>query len=325
VREGAAMLRSIVEDLASLQRVDEARAIVHPELAALVGPTTPPKKAVIERADGSRARARFDELAASRDWTLVIAPETGGLLEERSRRVLAVGGRLLGSTPEAVALAGDKARLAERLHAFGVPTPPVVAVDLGAPPPPAADLRFPAVLKPRDGAGALHTWRAGSPGELLDAIVAARSEGAPRAMLLSPLAAGTAASASFIVGAAGDGEATALAPGFQKLDEGPRIRYLGGRVPLEPVTLRRRATALARRAVGAVPGLRGFVGVDLVLGDREEEDTVIEVNPRPTTSYIGLRRFHAPWSVAGCWLDTAVPGAAFIEDAPHRHGRPVEF
>ena len=39
--------------------------------------------------------------------------------------------------------------------------------------------------------------------------------------------------------------------------------------------------------ISSVAGLRGYVGVDLVLGD--QGDWVIEINPRLTTSYIGLR------------------------------------
>jgi predicted ATP-grasp superfamily ATP-dependent carboligase len=36
----------------------------------------------------------------------------------------------------------------------------------------------------------------------------------------------------------------------------------------------------------------GYVGVDLVLGEADDgkDDVVIEVNPRLTTSYVGLRR-----------------------------------
>ena len=37
-----------------------------------------------------------------------------------------------------------------------------------------------------------------------------------------------------------------------------------------------------------MPGLQGYVGVDVVLG--EETSWLIEINPRPTTSYVGLRR-----------------------------------
>ena len=47
-----------------------------------------------------------------------------------------------------------------------------------------------------------------------------------------------------------------------------------------------RAVELGRRAVTAVSGLCGYVGVDLVL---RGQDQVIEINPRLTTSYVGLR------------------------------------
>ena len=37
-----------------------------------------------------------------------------------------------------------------------------------------------------------------------------------------------------------------------------------------------------------MPGLQGYVGVDVVLGD-DRRDWAIEINPRLTTSYVGLR------------------------------------
>ena len=41
-----------------------------------------------------------------------------------------------------------------------------------------------------------------------------------------------------------------------------------------------------------MPPARGYVGVDLVLGASAhgEDDAVIEINPRVTTSYVGLRQ-----------------------------------
>ena len=102
---------------------------------------------------------------------------------------------------------------------------------------------------------------------------------------------GTAASVAVLVGPAGT---VALAPAAQRLSGDGRFRYLGGTLPL-PGPLAERAAALARRAVAAVPGLRGYVGVDLVLGEADDGrgDMVIEINPRVTTSYIGLRALAA--------------------------------
>ena len=45
--------------------------------------------------------------------------------------------------------------------------------------------------------------------------------------------------------------------------------------------------ALAVRVATALPGLRGFVGIDLVWNERDGP-VVIEVNPRVTCAYCGL-------------------------------------
>ena len=62
---------------------------------------------------------------------------------------------------------------------------------------------------------------------------------------------------------------------------------------------RAEACELAQRAVALVPGLRGYVGVDLVLG--EETCWLIEINPRVTTSYVGLRRVVGLNMAAAIW------------------------
>ena len=48
---------------------------------------------------------------------------------------------------------------------------------------------------------------------------------------------------------------------------------------------------MGKQALPALPPATGYVGVDLVLGrdPNGSEDYVIEVNPRLTTSYVGLR------------------------------------
>ena len=52
----------------------------------------------------------------------------------------------------------------------------------------------------------------------------------------------------------------------------------------------------------ALPHPRGFLGVDLVLGDEPSGDYAIEVNPRLTTSYVGLRALCRE-NLAGAMID----------------------
>ena len=68
-----------------------------------------------------------------------------------------------------------------------------------------------------------------------------------------------------------------------------RFHYAGGWIS----TAGRRSEAVedvARRAIESVPGLSGYVGVDLIVpADRKDAPLVIEINPRLTTSYLGYR------------------------------------
>jgi len=81
-----------------------------------------------------------------------------------------------------------------------------------------------------------------------------------------------------------------LVPCAQKVSQDGRFRYLGGWTPL-PEPFRSRATRLAKRVANCLPATQGYLGVDMVLGHQESDaDVAIEVNPRLTSSYLGLRR-----------------------------------
>ncbi len=73
----------------------------------------------------------------------------------------------------------------------------------------------------------------------------------------------------------------------QDIRVGRPFSYRGGTVPLAH-PLHDEALAVAVAAAGAIPGLQGYVGVDLVLDDSRA--WAVELNPRLTTAYIGLRR-----------------------------------
>lgn len=241
---------------------------------------------------------RFRAAAAAADYTLVIAPEFDSLLETRSRWVEESCGRLLGSLPSGVRLAADKFETYRLLCRQGVPTVETcLAADAGR----AASFTPPLVVKPRYGAGSV--------GIRIAAAGAALPASAD--WIVQPKMAGLAASASFLVG---EQCILPLRAGRQLLDE--NFRYRGGRMPLVEA-LSRRALALGAAAVAALPGLRGFVGVDMVLGDAAEvgNDRVIEINPRLTTSYVGLRAL-TPDNLALALVQTIEGRAAAIRWRP---------
>jgi predicted ATP-grasp superfamily ATP-dependent carboligase len=83
-----------------------------------------------------------------------------------------------------------------------------------------------------------------------------------------------------------DGAARVLSCNRQRvtIDDG-RVRYHGGVVG--GLEARRAAVApIAARIAKAIPGLWGYVGVDLI--DSPAGPLVLEINPRLTTSYFGL-------------------------------------
>ena len=214
------------------------------------------------------------------DWTLALAPEFADLLGERCRWVEQCGGRWLGSRSEAIRLTSDKLRLAERFQQQGIPTPATQSWQWSNVSPP-----FPFVLKPRFGAGSQATYLCHNLADFV-AAQAFQGDGWTGEMIAQPSCAGDAASVALLCG---HGQAIALPAAAQQLSCDGRFRYEGGSLPLSP-ELNERAQRLARQAVGVVQGLFGYVGVDVVLGASNEDDRVIEINPRLTTSYVGLRR-----------------------------------
>ncbi len=278
--EGRAMLSAVLEDLG---RVPGVEVVTLPAVAP-----------------DAEERA-FRALARAAHWSLVIAPECDGLLAERCRWVEEEGGRLLGPSSAAVRLTGDKLELSRHLLARGVPTPPTSPWP-GEPPP----FAFPVVCKPRHGAGSQATFLVRDERELSLCVGRAREEGWDGEMIVQPYTPGRAASVAFLIG---PGRRVALPAAEQILSEDGRFHYEGGRVPL-PDDLNRRAQRLAERAVTAVESLCGYVGVDLVLGEAADGggDRVIEINPRLTTSYVGLRAL-ARFNLAEALL-AAATGAA---------------
>jgi predicted ATP-grasp superfamily ATP-dependent carboligase len=282
-REGAAMRDAVCADLERLAGVSVLRA----------------------REAGEE---HFIRQVARCDWTLVIAPEIDDHLYRLSRRVIDNGGRLLGSLPSGIQCTSDKLATADHWRRSGVAHPRTKGLTSIDP----AGLVAPCVIKPRHGAGSQAVCVLREPGDWDRAIHAARLECPHDELIVQPFMPGLAASVALLIG---EQQITALLPARQHLSSDGRLRYLGGSLPLPPAWADR-AERIARQAVAGIQGLRGYVGVDLVLGD-DGVDYAIEINPRLTTSYLGLRQ-SCEQNIAGMML-CCVEGRP-MEAPTWRHG-----
>jgi len=279
-REGAAMRAALVEDLAA---TGGHRIVTTAD--ARTADRLPPdvEVAVLPAGDGAR-EAALGALIAAADGVWLIAPESDGCLEQLAGMVEQQGRTLFGSGAAAIACASDKARLPARLACAGVPHPVTCALGRDDDPQPVADaIGYPIVVKPARGAGSHGVGLAVTARDLERAVADARRATADHAIVLQQYIRGAAASVSLLA----DGlDAVALALNTQTFGSPPPFGYRGGETPFAH-PLAPRALATAVEACRALPGLRGYVGVDVVVTGAEV--FVIEVNPRLTTAYLGLR------------------------------------
>lgn len=277
LREGRAMRDALASDLAAVPNVDcvwlmHDNRLPSPQL---------PKLEFFEVRSVDEERRLFQQLSATADATLIIAPEFSDVLLQRVLLAEQVLAQLISPGSQLVRLAADKSATMDLLAARRLPVPRgnVFRGKL----PEQTDFVFPAVLKPNDGAGSGHVRRVNDREELGRADLS-RAE----SWRLEQFVPGLAASVAIL---AGPRELVPLQPCFQHLSDDGRFTYLGGSTPL-PSVLANRAKRLAIKVAETLPKPRGYLGIDMVLGSAENgtEDAVIEINPRLTTSYLGLRQ-----------------------------------
>ncbi len=270
VREGDMMLHSLVCDLSALPGIE--CTIVRD---ARLPPTDLPADCRPVHSLESFPQIWAQTMAAA-DAVWPIVPEQEGALERVSAGVLAAGKVLLGSAPSAVRIAASKLKTARLLEDLGIPVVPTFGSGDRIPVIPG-----PWVLKPDDGAGCLgirvcpdrdtlcHRWEQ----------LAERA-----AYVAQPFVQGTAGSLSLL---AREGQATLLGVNRQRIAVMDDALVLLGCVVNGMGRTDGRFRRLAGDVAAALPGLWGYAGVDLIATPAGPR--VLEVNPRLTTSYVGLR------------------------------------
>ncbi len=267
--DGELMWRALVDDLTAIAGVE----VVTLRDARLAQPELPGARLVATDAAGFPEDFRRCLEEADAVWS--VAPESGGILEAINRDVLEAGKRLLGSRPAGVRIAASKTLTARCLAEFGIETIPTYTS------PYLMEEECPVVTKPDDGAGCQDT-------RLFPTLADAEAWNLMRACpghVYQPYVPGEALSLSLLCA---EGQAQLLSVNRQQ------VVARNGQFGFHGVTVNARADQggryadLAGRVAAAIPELWGYVGVDLIEA-AGGHPVVVEVNPRPTVSYAGLR------------------------------------
>ncbi|MCZ7626603.1 MAG: hypothetical protein C3F12_02120 [Candidatus Methylomirabilota bacterium] len=292
--EGRMMLQALLADLLDLQ---EHRLVVQVDRRYLPQLRPHPGLQIVDSRDGYHHT--FRQMVVEADATFLIAPETDGRLEAITAIVERCGKLVVGSGTAGVKVAGNKMLTHRWLEEHGISTPETIHLR------PVDDplsidrrLSYPVVAKPIDGVGCDGVFIAQRPSELERTAATARQTTPGKDLLLQHYIDGVHASVSLLT----DGSRSVpLTLNHQEIRGRSRLTYYGGCVPFEH-PLRTLAFHRAAEVVQAIPGLKGYVGIDLVLTD--DDAVVIEVNPRLTTSYVGLRKVLRQ-NLAALMLDAA--------------------
>jgi predicted ATP-grasp superfamily ATP-dependent carboligase len=231
------------------------------------------------------------ELSGAFDAVYVIGPESDQTLENLVKTVETSGGNSLNCTSEAINHVSNKQTFYESVKKCGITVPETVVIDIHE----KVDvvrrltkpLGYPLVFKPVDGVGCGGLSVVKQKTGIEQAMHKVALESQCEQFVAQKLVKGEPA--SVCVYSTGR-EAVAVSLNKQFVTLGApheESRYLGGVVPfIHP--MKREAFSFVEKVVLLERGLRGYVGVDMVLA--EDGPVVVEVNPRLTVSYIGLSK-----------------------------------
>jgi predicted ATP-grasp superfamily ATP-dependent carboligase len=301
-KEGMLMRDALLRDLAELNRFD----IVTLHDVRLAPPAQAKQSIAV---DAGKFKASFTQAISQVDMVWLIAPETDGTLLELSEQCyeaekLENGPIFLGSGFDAMLTGTSKTLCFEALQAAHIHTLPVHAGE---------DLMQPSyydellklniakwVAKPEDGAGCEGIRIFDSLEDLKSWIA---QDDRYLHYLAQPYQAGEAASFSMLCR---NGKAWLLSCNQQ------HIVNDGSQFSLSGVTINgmsaywQKFETIARKIARMLPDALGYIGVDLIVDTANNKIYVLEINPRLTTSYVGLHdalNYNPPKLILDCVLN----------------------
>ena len=287
--EGYAMLRALAADFKA------AGHSVATLLDSRLAEFNPPLEAdCVARVTSSlELDAAFEASVESAEATLIVAPEIAGVLESFVRKTERLGVASLNCNSSTIYTVANKPMLLEHAKKQGVDVPKSLVVHIHEPISSIAKsvsekLGFPAIFKPMIGFGCSKISIVNDESQVESAVAKMSASSSIETFLAQEIVRGVAT--SVCIYSDGD-EALPVSLNKQNVTlatPASDSSYDGGLVPLDsPPAQKTKAFFVAKKIVESIRGLRGYIGVDIVLKDGIP--ILIEVNPRLTTSYVGLR------------------------------------
>jgi predicted ATP-grasp superfamily ATP-dependent carboligase len=307
--EGFSMLRTIISDFKAaghfvITVLDSRLAVLNPPIGA---------DCIVPVSSSQETEEAVKKVSESADAAYIVAPESNQVLQSLVAGIEQAGVSSLNCSASDIGKVSDKSALLERAKEMGLPTPATVIVSIRED---VAEIKravnsrlgFPLIIKPVDGVGCAGLSVVRNENQVASAVAKVIRESSSEYFMAQELIHGTAVSVSLL---STGSQALPISLNKQDISLMPpesTSTYNGGQVPFNSPR-KREAFALAETVVRSLRGLRGYVGVDLVL--TEKGPVVIEVNPRLTTSYVGVRK------IAGFNPAQALINSVVEHELPH--------
>lgn len=271
-REGLLMLQALLDDFADLDG-QQPTVMLDARMTGLIN-LSGFRSIVIS--DSDNCLAEFETLVREADAIWPVAPETGGLLESLCRIVERHGKMLLTSPSSAVAVTGNKLQTYRRLrqnHISTVPTFPPAELE-------ERFIHYPLIIKPVDGVGCEDSRIA----DCRQDIQVWLGQNPEREVIMQPLVRGHTTSLSCLFK---HGKGWLICANLQV------FRRQEHHFSLSAICVNDRTNHgaygnIVADIAAAFPDLWGYAGIDLI--ETRECIRVLEINPRLTTSYAGIRQ-----------------------------------
>jgi len=268
-REGDMMLEVLLDDLldAGVDKITITRDVRLPDI----------NKPVRTIPSTSNIWQQWQKIMAGIECVIIIAPENDNTLYNLTKIADQSGCNLIGCTAEAIKITSSKLRTFELLTKHEIPCIPTWRYSKEL-----AHQENGWVIKPDDGVGGVGCNYFDQLNELETYINGLPIE---QPQVIQPYLSGVSGSLSLLCC---DGQAKVIGCHKQLFEFNQGKGRLKGIIVNGLHEHLTEFSGLANKIATAIPGLWGYVGVDFIL--TKTGPRLLEINPRLTTSYVGLHK-----------------------------------